>query len=95
MNPELEVDADALRRVASDVRATGDRVTAATAGDPPVPMTPRWTAADAARLAGEAARGQLALLGAEVDETARRIGEAGAAYELADARAVTRLRLTR
>ncbi|WP_250028593.1 hypothetical protein [Paractinoplanes maris] len=95
MNPELEVDADALRRAAAGVAAGGDRVGAATGDEPPVPLTPRWAAADAALLAGAAARGQLALIGAGIDETARRIGEAAAAYELADARAVTRLRLTR
>ncbi|WP_250001286.1 hypothetical protein [Actinoplanes sp. M2I2] len=95
MNPELEVDAEALRRAASEMAATGDRVTAAAAGEPPVPRTPRWAATDAAQLAGDAARGLLALIGADVDETARRVDEAGAAYELADARAATRLRLSR
>ncbi|MCY1137866.1 hypothetical protein OWR29_07645 [Actinoplanes sp. Pm04-4] len=95
MNPDLEVDTDALRRAASDVAATGAGVAAATAGEPPIPVVPRWTTADAAQLAAEAARGQLALLGADIGETARRVGDCSAAYELADARAVTRLRLTR
>ncbi|MCM4079839.1 hypothetical protein [Paractinoplanes hotanensis] len=95
MNPDLEVDTEALRRAASDMAATGDRVTAATAEEPPNPAIPRWAAADAAQQAAEAARAQLALLGADIGETARRVSESAAAYELADARAVTRLRLTR
>ncbi|MGK5680822.1 hypothetical protein [Actinoplanes sp. URMC 104] len=95
MNPDLEVDVDALRRAACDVTATGDRVTAATGAEPQAPAVPRWTATDAAALAAEAARGQLAMIGADLDETARRITAASADYELADARAVTRLRLTR
>ncbi|HET6482377.1 MAG TPA: type VII secretion target [Actinoplanes sp.] len=95
MNPDLEVDTEALRRAASDVSATGARVTAAAAEEPPPPAVPRWATTDAALLAAEAARHQLTMIGADVDETARRIRAAAADYELADARAVTRLRLTR
>lgn len=95
MNPELEVDSDALRRAASDVAATADRVGAAAAEEPPPPAIPRWVTTDAALLAAEAARQQLALIGADLDDTARRIRAASADYELADARAVTRLRLIR
>ncbi|MCO8275749.1 type VII secretion target [Actinoplanes sp. TRM 88003] len=95
MNPELEVDLEALRRAAAGLATTGDRVTAATAAEPATPAVPRWGAADAAQQAAEAARGQLALLGAEVAETARRLAESAAAYERADDRAASRLRLAR
>ncbi|MBU2668695.1 hypothetical protein KOI35_34820 [Actinoplanes bogorensis] len=94
MNPELEADTEALRRAASVWAATGDRVTAA-ADDPAPPTVPRWVTVDAALLAAEAARQQLMAIGAEIEETARRIALVSADYELADARAVTRLRLTR
>ncbi len=95
MNPDLEVDTDALKRAASEVAATADRVTAAAGDEPPALTTPRWATCDAALLAAEAARAQLVMIGADVDETAHRITAASADYELADARAVTRLRLSR
>ncbi|MBL7257010.1 hypothetical protein [Paractinoplanes lichenicola] len=95
MNPDLEADIEALRRAAAGVAVTGDRVAGAAAGEPPPPQVPRWATVDAAQLAGETARRQLALIGAEIEETARRITSAAEAYELADARAVTRLRLIR
>ncbi|GIF19409.1 cell division septum initiation protein DivIVA [Actinoplanes tereljensis] len=92
MNPDLEVDTDELRRAASALADTAAEVTAGTSQTPPAQQTPRWPTADAASLAAEAARHQLALLGADIDETARRITIAAEAYELADARATTRLR---
>jgi hypothetical protein len=95
MNPDLEVDADDLRRAAAAVAAAADRVTAGTTPEPAPPATPRWATTDAAALAADAARRQLAVLGADLAETARRITAAAADYELADARAATRLRLTR
>ena len=95
MHPDLEADTDALRQHAAAVASTGARITEATAAEPVPDPTPRWAAVGAATLAAEAARRQLALLGAEVTETARLIDAARAEYELADARAVTRLRLTR
>jgi hypothetical protein len=95
MNPDLEVDADDLRRAAAAVAAAAHRVTAGSTAAPVPPVTPRWATTDAAALAAEAARGQLAVLGADLAETARRITAAAADYELADARAATRLRLTR
>jgi len=95
MNPDLEVDAEDLRRAAAAVAATADRVTAAAAPEPLPPAIPRWATTDAAELAAAAARQQLTLLGADLAETARRIAAAAADYELADARAATRLRLTR
>ncbi|MGX6602794.1 type VII secretion target [Micromonosporaceae bacterium Da 78-11] len=95
MNPDLEVDADDLRRTASAVAGLADQVTTAASAEPVPATTPRWATTDAAALAAEATRGQLAVLGADLTETARRITEAAAAYEIADARAATRLRLTR
>jgi Excreted virulence factor EspC, type VII ESX diderm len=95
MNPDLEVDTDELRRTASEVTATAARVTAATAAEPPKEIVPRWMASDAALLAADAARQHLAQLGGDIYETARRISAAAEEYELADARAATRLRLTR
>jgi hypothetical protein len=95
MNPELEVDTDELRRAADATAATADRVSTAAAGQPVVPRVPRWAAVDAAVLAGDVAGQQLALIGADLTETARRIRAATAGYELADARAAARLRLTR
>jgi hypothetical protein len=95
MNPDLEVDADDLRRTAAAVAAAAAEVTAGTRHEPVPVTTPRWATTDAAALASEAARRQLAMIGADLAETARQITEAAAAYELADARAVTRLRLTR
>ncbi|WP_127499747.1 hypothetical protein [Actinoplanes solisilvae] len=95
MNPDLEVDIDALRRAAADIAATADRVGAAAGEQPLPPAIPRWATTEAALLAAEAARQQLALIGSDLHETARRVRAASADYELADARAVTRLRLIR
>jgi hypothetical protein len=95
MNPDLEADTEEMRRAASALDVTSARVTAGADEAPPAEPTPRWATADAATLAAEAARQQLTHLGADVAETARRITAAAADYELADARAATRLRLTR
>ncbi len=92
MNPELEVDTDELRRTATAMAAAADRVTAAATDRPVPPPGPRWATADAAALTADAAGQQLALIGADLDETARLIRAAAADYELADARAATRLR---
>ena len=92
---QLDVDPDAVRHAASAVDATGDRAAAGTAREPVPDPTPRWVTTDAASQAAAAARQQLALLGADIADTARMITEAAKEYELADARAVTRLRLTR
>ena len=94
-HPQLEVDTGELRRAASAVDATGERVTAGTAQEPVPDSVPRWITTDAATQAAEAARQQLALLGADIADTARLITAAAQEYELADARAATRLRLTR
>jgi hypothetical protein len=95
VNPDLEVDTDELRRAASALADTAAEVTAGTSATPPSQQTPRWRTADAAALAADAARLQLALLGSDIDETSRRIAIAAEAYEEADARAATRLRLSR
>jgi hypothetical protein len=95
MNPDLEVDTDELRAAASALTGTAADVTGGTASMPAAQLTPRWRTTDAAVLAAEAARQQLALIGADVAETARSVGEAAEAYREADARAATRLRLSR
>jgi hypothetical protein len=95
MNPEVEVDTAELRRTAAEAAATAGRVTAGAVEEPPAETTPRWVTADAAVLAADAAGRQLAMLGADLAGTAARIRAAAEEYELADARAVTRLRLTR
>ncbi|GAA2620625.1 type VII secretion target [Paractinoplanes durhamensis] len=95
MNPDLEVDTDELRRAASTLAGTAAEVTAGTSEMPAAQRTPRWRTADAAALAGDAAHRQLALLGGDIDETARRIATAAEAYEVADARAAARLRSSR
>ena len=95
MKPDLDVDTGELGRAASRLAGTGSETTAAASGAPTAPPTPRWRATDAAALAAEAARQQLAQLGADIGETARRVTASAAAYEQADQRAATRLRLTR
>jgi hypothetical protein len=95
MNPDLEVDTDGLRRAAAALNTTATEVQAGTVHEPPAERTPRWTTAEAAVLAAEAARQQLAQLGADLADTADRIATAAAEYEQADARAATHLRLTR
>jgi hypothetical protein len=95
MNPDLEVDTDELRAAASALSGTGAEVTAGTASAPARQSTPRWRTADAATLAADAARGQLAQLGADVTATARAVTAAAEAYREADARAATRLRSSR
>jgi excreted virulence factor EspC (type VII ESX diderm) len=95
MNPDLEVDTDELRRCAAALAATAADAAAGAARMPVAESSPRWCSADAAALAAEAARQQLALIGGDLAETADQIAEAAEAYELADARAATRLRLTR
>jgi hypothetical protein len=95
MNPDLEVDTDDLRRTASTLSGTAARVTDAASHAPAPTPSPRWATVDAATLAAEAARAQLAQLGLDLAETARQITEAAQAYESADARAATRLRQAR
>ena len=95
MNPDFEADTDELRRAASAVETTAAGVSAGTGQEPRPVLTPRWATADAAVLAAEAARQQLAQLGTDLAETARRISIAAADYEQADTRAATRFRLTR
>lgn len=95
MNPDLEVDTDELRRAAAALAGTAADTAAGCARAPAAESIPRWSTADAATLAAESARQQLAQLADDLAETARQVAEAAEAYELADARAMTRLRLTR
>jgi hypothetical protein len=95
MNPDLEVDTDDLRHAASALAATAEETTAGATSMPASQLTPRWHTTDAAVLAAEAARQQLVVLGADLAETARQVAAAAESYAEADARAATRLRLTR
>jgi hypothetical protein len=95
MNPEIEVDTEELRRAASALAGTASEATTSAATPPSIPRTPRWHTTDAATLAVEAAQQQLRQLGADLAETARQVTAAAAAYQEADARAATRLRLSR
>ncbi|GLY00878.1 hypothetical protein [Actinoplanes sp. NBRC 101535] len=91
----FQADTADLRRHAADVEATARRLDGAGAAAPHTETTPRWATATAADLAAGAARRSLALIGNDTAETAQRITAAARAYEEADARAATRLRLTR
>ena len=95
MNPDLEVDTEELGRAASSLTTTATETSAAATAAPTVPHTPRWRTTDAAALATAAAQQQLQHLGAGTAETARQVTAAAAAYQEADARAATRLRLSR
>ncbi|WP_433300702.1 hypothetical protein ACQP2F_03995 [Actinoplanes sp. CA-030573] len=95
MNPDLEVDTDELCRAASALAETAAEVAAGVSGTPPAELVPRWRTSDASALAAEAARQQLAVLGADLRETARQVAAAAEAYREADARAATRMRLSR
>jgi hypothetical protein len=95
MNPDLEVDADALRTCASALADTGARLTAGAAQPPVPPMVPHWATTDAATLVAEAAQRQLAAIGAALTAATRQITATAADYEAADARAAQRLRATR
>ena len=92
MTPDLTVDTTEVRAAASDLAAAGERVSA-DAADPPDPVpAPRWATTDAAALATEAIRRQLAQLGAGITGTAREIGTAAEDYAAADERSATRVR---
>ena len=95
MNPDLEVDLDELRRTATAMADTAARLIDGSSPGVATDLTPRWATTDAASLAAETARRQLSGLGAQIAETARQITLAADEYELADARAATRLRLAR
>jgi len=95
MNPDLEVDTDDLRRIVSALSGTASRVTSAAVHAPSAAPSPRWSTADAAALAAEAAHTELARLGADLAETARQIAETVEAYQAADARAAAHLRRAR
>jgi hypothetical protein len=92
MKPDLTVDTTEVRVTASDLSATGDRVSAG-AAHPPEPTAPRWATSDATALAAEAIRRQLAEVGAGISATAREIVAAVMDYEAADERSATRMRV--
>ncbi|MET0422716.1 MAG: type VII secretion target [Actinoplanes sp.] len=91
MNPDLEVDTDDLRHTASALAALASRVTDAAAHEPVGEATPRWLTTGAAALAADAARSQLAQIGADLADTARRISRAADEYVSADTRAADRI----
>jgi hypothetical protein len=92
MNTDLTVDTTEVRATASDLAAAGERVSAG-AADPPDPVAgPRWATTNAAALATEAIRRQLAQLRAGIIGTAREIDTAAFDYEAADERSAARLR---
>jgi Excreted virulence factor EspC, type VII ESX diderm len=92
MNPDLTVDTTEVRATASGLAASGERVSAG-AADPPDPVpAPRWATTDAAALATEAIRRQLARLGAGLTGIAREIDTTARDYQAADERSATRLR---
>ncbi|MEV0896348.1 type VII secretion target [Actinoplanes sp. NPDC049802] len=95
MNPDLEVDAEGLRRAATAVHEVATRVTGAGGAVPAPDPAPRWATTTAAVQAADAAGSLLRQLGEEVSGTAGRIRAAAAAYEDADHRAAGRFRQTR
>jgi hypothetical protein len=92
MKPDLTVDTTEVRAAASDLAAAGGRVSAGAAGTPETVAVPRWATVDAASLAAEAIRRQVAEAGAGIAATAREIVAAVLDYEAADERSATRLR---
>ncbi|GIE86652.1 type VII secretion target [Actinoplanes regularis] len=95
MNPDLDVDAAALRDAATSIEATASRVREAVAAAPsPVPG-PSWATTGAAGSAADTAERRLRELGTDLSETAQQIKNTITAYGDADARAATRLGATR
>ena len=92
MNPDLEVDVPDVRSRASAVDATGDRVASGVSAAPAPVLVPRWAAGDAAGLAADAARAQLAALGADAEAIARGMRAAAASYADTDLAVAARLR---
>jgi hypothetical protein len=92
MKPDLTVDTTEVRATASDLSAAGGRVSAGAADPPEAVTAPRWATCDAAALATEAIRRQLAEVGAGIIATAREIATAALDYEAADDRSAARMR---
>ena len=94
MNPDFEVDTQAVRDAASDTAELAAEVSSG-ATDPPEQVTvPRWATADAAAEATLAVRRQAATLAADIAEAADQIIAAVVDYEDADQRAASRMRAT-
>jgi hypothetical protein len=92
MKPDLTVDTTEVRATASELEAAGIRVSAGAAETPETVAVPRWKASDAAALAAEAIRRQVADAGAGIAAAAREIVAAVVDYEAADERSATRMR---
>jgi hypothetical protein len=94
MKPDLAVDTTEVRVIASDLTATGGRVSAGAADPPETVPAPRWATSDAAALVSEAIRRQLAEVGAGITVAAQEITAAVMDYEAADERSAARMRAT-
>lgn len=94
MNPDFEVDTQAVRDAAADTAELAAQVSSG-ATDPPEQVTvPRWATADAAAEATVAVRRQAATIAADIAEAADQIIAAVVDYEDADQRAASRMRAT-
>ena len=92
MKPDLTVNTTDVRATASDLATAGDHVSAGAADPPDTVPAPRWATTDAAELATEAIRRQLARVAAGITRTAREIDTTALDYEAADERSATRIR---
>jgi hypothetical protein len=95
MKPDLDVDAEELRRAASAAGGTASRVREAAASAPPPVPGPRWASSDAAAAAADAAERGLRAVSADLADTGRQIETTISAYDEADHRAAARLRAGR
>jgi hypothetical protein len=93
MPPDLTVDADALRRCATDLRGTAARVADGVAQSPPLGVASfGWATANALAELEVAADGHLDRLGATITATAGQLTTTVDEYEATDVRAAARLR---
>ena len=88
MTPDLEIDAEAVRRWSAALAAAGGRLHADPM--PPVPG-PRWSATDSGTAAAAAARRVLAALTDDIVAAGRAIVTTVDDYQAADDRAVARM----
>ncbi|UQU64115.1 hypothetical protein COUCH_34955 [Couchioplanes caeruleus] len=89
MTPELEIDAEAVRRWAAALQNAGGRLHAGPM--PPVPG-PHWSSTDAGTAAAAAARRVLMALTDDIIATGRAVVTTVDDYETTDDRAAARLR---
>jgi hypothetical protein len=92
MKPDLTVESQQVRAIASELAATGDHASAGVAEAPATVAVPRWATSDATSLAADAIRRQLATIGADITATAQEIVAAVLDYEAADERSASRAR---